>query len=72
MNILGATNNFDLLTVGIAIALTGILGFIVYFNNKGSITNKTFLYFSFVTIFWGAVNYLNYQFASAVVVLWLW
>ncbi len=71
MNIFSAFVNLDLLTVGVSIAITGILGFVVYFNNSKSITNKTFLYFAVAAIFWGTVNYLNYQFSSAVVVLWL-
>jgi signal transduction histidine kinase len=53
--------NFDLLTVGIAVASIGLLGFIVYFNNPKSLTNETFLVFSLVAIFWSLANYSNYQ-----------
>lgn len=70
MNILNVFN-LDLLSVGIASAIIVILGFIVYFNNKESITNRTFLYFSLAATFWGVINYLNYQFTSEVIVLWL-
>jgi|GEM_PF-201092 len=70
MNIL-VNNNLDLLTVGISVTVVGILGFLVYFNNKKSITNRTFLYFAIAAICWGIVNYLNYKFNSAVIVLWL-
>ena len=44
--------NIDLLSVGLAIAGTGVLGFLVFFSNKKSITNKSFLYFSLITICW--------------------
>ncbi len=71
MSIFGIANNFDLLTVGIAIAATVILGSITYLSNKQSITNRTFFYFTLTATFWGVVNYLNYQFASAIAVLWL-
>lgn len=64
-------NNLDLLSVGVAIAGIGILGFVVYFNNKDSVTNRSFLYFSIATILWGIVNYSSYQFSNETVVLWL-
>ena len=63
--------NFDLLSVGISIAAIIILGFAVFFNNRQSITNRSFLAFSFVTSAWGIVNYLNYQVSSATAVLWM-
>src|SRR3989338_10068536 len=63
--------NFDLLSVGISIAAIIILGFAVFFNNRQSITNRSFLAFSFVTSAWGIVNYLNYQVSSAAAVLWM-
>lgn len=52
--------NLDLLSVGIAIAGIGILGFIVFFNNRRSITNKTVLFFSISAILWSIFNY-SYQ-----------
>lgn len=67
MNIL---NNLDLLSVGTAIAGIGILGFTVYFNDKESITNRSFLWFSIITIFWGIINYLSYQFSNETLTLW--
>jgi len=63
--------NFDLLTVGVAIAGIGILGFAIYFNDRKSVTNQTFLFFSLVTIAWGVVNYVSYQFTSPLATLWL-
>ena len=55
--------NLDLLSVGIAVAGIGVLGFIVFFSNKRSITNKTFLYFSISAILWGIFNYSYYKFS---------
>src|SRR5438093_6604939 len=62
--------NFDLLSVGITVAGIGILGFTVFFNNPKSITNKSFLLFSLVSVFWGIANYLNYKFSSETYILW--
>lgn len=63
--------NLDLLTVGVAIAGIGILGFAIYFNDRHSQTNRTFLFFSLITIAWGVVNYVSYQFTSPLATLWL-
>jgi signal transduction histidine kinase len=63
--------NLDLLSVGVVIASIGILGFVIYINNKKSETNRSFLYFSLATIVWSIFNYLNYQSSSPEVVLWL-
>lgn len=62
--------NLDLLSVGVAIAAIGILGFVVYFQNKNSITNQTFLFFSFLTGVYGVFNYVNYQVQSPDLILW--
>jgi signal transduction histidine kinase len=62
--------NLDLLSVGIAIAAIGVLGFIVYFHDEKSITNKTFLFFSFLTGIYGIFNYVNYQVTSPDLILW--
>lgn len=62
--------NLDLLAVGFAIASIGILGFVVFFNNRKSITNRSFLLFALLTIFYGVVNYLNVQVQAPNFVLW--
>src|SRR6185437_15108545 len=62
---MGIFHNLDLLTVGLAIASIGILGFVVYFNNIKSITNQTFLVFGLVAIAWSIANYSNYQVSTA-------
>ncbi|MBI3888373.1 hypothetical protein HY311_01120 [Candidatus Nomurabacteria bacterium] len=53
--------NLDILSVAVAIAGTFILGFTVFFTDKKSITNKTFLLFSIVTGVWGLANYFGYK-----------
>ncbi len=63
-------NNFDLLAVGIAIAGIALLGFMVYFNNKRSITNRTFFVFAFWNVIWGISNYLEYRFTTEGATLW--
>jgi len=62
--------SLDFVSVGIAIVAIGIFGFIIYSNNRESITNRSFLFFSLVTIFWSAANYFSYQFSSNNIVLW--
>src|SRR5260221_163494 len=62
--------NLDLLSVGIAMAATGILGYVVYSNNKKSITNKTFLLFCIISIFWSIFNYFSYQLKEADLILY--
>lgn len=63
--------NLDLLTVGLTTASIGILSFVVYFNNRHSITNQAFLFFAWITIMWGWINYFNYQIHEPIVALWL-
>ncbi|MFZ1075095.1 MAG: ATP-binding protein [Minisyncoccia bacterium] len=62
--------NFDLLSVGIAIASMLFLGTVIFFNNTGSITNRTFLLFSILTAIWGISNYLEYHFTTIEATLW--
>lgn len=63
--------NLDLLSVGIAIASTAILGFVIFFNNRKSQTSKLFLLFSAATIVWSLFHYLSYQSNNSVMTLWL-
>ncbi len=62
--------NFDLLSVGIAIAGILLLGCIIFFNNSKSITNQTFFLFSVLTAIWGVSNYFEYRFTTALETLW--
>lgn len=71
MNILSPNiQNLDLFLVGITIAAIGILGFIVFLNNRNSITNQTFLFFSLLTIAYGGFNYVSYQVTKPELILW--
>ena len=68
---MNALVNFDLLSVGITVAATLVLGASVYFTDQTSLTNRMFLGFSVVTAFWGIVNFFSYQFSDPVVTIWL-
>lgn len=63
--------NLDLLLVGLAVAASVILGFIVFFRDTRSITNAVFLSFTLVSSALGIVNYLSYQLVDLSVRLWL-
>ena len=63
--------NIDLLTVGITTAAIAVLGFVVYINNRKSITNKSFFLFCVVTVLWSFFNFVNYKIAQPELVLWL-
>lgn len=63
--------NFDLLSVGVTVAATLVLGTTVYFSDQGSLTNRMFLGFSIATAFWGIINYFSYQFSDPTLTLWL-
>lgn len=59
-------SNLDLLSVGVVVAATGVLGFTVYFRDRASITNQSFLLFSVITAFWGAFTYAEYNVAPDI------
>ena len=56
--------NLDLLTVGIAVAGIGVLGFTIYWSDQKSATNRAFLYFSLVSVVWTLANYAQHNLAS--------
>jgi signal transduction histidine kinase len=62
--------NLDLFSVGIVVASTLILGFMVYFNNRQSATNKAFLFFCIMTVAWGTLNYINYNIGNSALAFW--
>ena len=66
MNVL---ENLDILSVAIAVAGTLILGFTVFFSDKKSITNKTFLLFCIITSIWGIVNFFGYRVTNSILSL---
>jgi signal transduction histidine kinase len=64
-------SNLDLLSVGIAVAGMGLLGFVILFNNIQSATNRAFFYFTSASVFWSIANYSYYQFPAGDTALWL-
>ena len=56
--------NLDLFSVGVAIAGIGVLGCMVFLNNRKSVTNWTFLLLAISVIIWSSANYLFYKFTS--------
>lgn len=68
---MSSLTNLDLLSVGIAVAGIGILGFAVFFSDRRSITNQAFFLFAMLTIIWGISNYFNNQTRSPVTSLWV-
>jgi signal transduction histidine kinase len=54
-------SNFDLLTVGVALAANILIGFAVFFSKKNSATNRLFLIQTLVLAIWSFANYLSYQ-----------
>ncbi len=62
--------NVDLLLVAISVCGIALLGFLIYFNNTSSETNRSFLLFSVLTVIWGISNYLEYRFATMQSSLW--
>jgi len=63
--------NLDLISVGITLAATVIIGFTIFFSNKESVTNRTFLYFALITALWGILNYLYYNTGDALTSFWV-
>lgn len=51
----------DFFFIGMAIATTGILGFVVFLNNPRSSTGKAFLFFTLITLAYDTVNFLNHH-----------
>ncbi|MDE2312137.1 MAG: hypothetical protein KGJ93_03580 [Patescibacteria group bacterium] len=62
--------NFDLLSVGISMAAIGILGFVIFFNDRKKATAQSFLCMCLTAILWSSFNYLSYQFDDPPIVLW--
>src|SRR3989344_3424201 len=65
--------NFDLLFVGLTVVAIGILGFVVFLNNRKSITSKSFLVFSLTTVLYSLFNYFYYTTTgkNPIITLWL-
>lgn len=62
--------NLNLLSVGIIVACIVILGWIIFFSNRKSITNKTFLGLSIAAALWSISNYASVQLIEIKWILW--
>jgi len=63
--------NLDILSVGLAVASTVVLGFSVYFHDSKNITNRTFFWFTLITAIWGVLNLLSYRISNIDLAFWL-
>jgi signal transduction histidine kinase len=64
--------NVDLLIVGVVTAAIMLLGIVIYFNDRHSITNRTFVALAIWATLWGILNYISYQTnVDASLTLWL-
>lgn len=70
-SLLDRFGNLDLVAVLIAVATMLTLGFVVYFSNPKSATNRAFLFFSFMTVVYGSANFFSYQLTDPWQILWL-
>ena len=64
-------SNFDLLSVGIAVAGMLILGFVTFLNNLKSASNRTIFYLAIAASAWGIINYAAYQTHTPEIAFWL-
>ena len=64
-------SNLGLLLISITNIFIGILGFVVFFNNKKSVTSRAFLFFCLVTMLWGFITFFVSEFQDTNLVLWL-
>ena len=58
------TIQFDLIGVVVAVLGIAVLAGIIFFRNKNSITSRSFLFFSLMTILWGLSSYFLYKFTE--------
>lgn len=67
----GILPNLDLLSVGVIIAATVILGFLAFFANPKGSTNRAFLAFAVITALWSAANFGSYKLDEPEQILWI-
>jgi len=63
--------NFDLLTVGVAVAGILILGFTIFFNGRHNSTNRAFFFFSLFAAMWTLTNYAQHVVPNIALSFWL-
>jgi signal transduction histidine kinase len=57
-------SNIDLLVVGISGSAIALMGFIVFLNDRKSVTAQSFFVFALMTIAWTVSNLIQYKFAT--------
>jgi len=62
--------NFQILIIGIVILANIVLGTIIFFHNRRSVTGLLFLLFTLVSSLWGIFNYLSYYLLNTFWLLW--
>lgn len=67
----GILPNLDLLSVGLVIAATVILGFLALFANPKGATSRSFFVFAIITALWSAANFASYRFDEPEQILWI-
>jgi signal transduction histidine kinase len=67
---MSASLNLDLFSAGFTIAASLILGFVVFYKDRKSATNRLFLFFTLTTSGWSIFNYLSYQVSNSFWALW--
>ncbi len=65
-------NSAPLFYEGITLAAIIILGFSVFFNDRQSASNRTFLFFSILSAAWSLTSYLGYVVTNPVIGIWVW
>lgn len=61
---------FDVFLIGVAVAASVVLGFIIFFGNLRSATGKLFLSFTLISSVWSALNYMSYHFSDPLWTPW--
>ncbi|MBY0539036.1 hypothetical protein K2P56_01190 [Patescibacteria group bacterium] len=64
------TQNLDIFIIGLVAVAIGIFGFIVFFNNPKSLTNRSFLFASITVILWGALNLIVFRLTDPTLIIW--
>ena len=62
--------NLNFILLVLASMAISVLGLLVYFSNKKSVTNKVFLLFCIVGILYAVINHASYTVSSKELVLW--
>ncbi|MEK7185434.1 MAG: ATP-binding protein [Patescibacteria group bacterium] len=64
-------SNLDLMAVGLTSIAIGIIGWVVYVNDRRNFYNKSFFVFAVLTIAYAVTNYFSYRISSDKAANWL-